>query len=283
MAATFSCNSFWYFSAPPFRFEHALNRTGGQFLHDAPFNDKVAFLIEIGKHLTIKALTCDTLVVILLSLTPPWLRCLPPDPSSPPASQHQHSLTGQCRWLAGPCLPLPGSAASLVSSSLEWSAAETCWRKKLCVCEKERERVCVYEEEGRGGAPQGKNQRTATRPPGGLRWWSDTGYLSTRGGWLSPGARCRRVNEVDAALLHLEGRTHGRGGRWGAAGWRVEEGGSRWGCMHTAAAAGREMRGQRCGAVRGSTELAPNMKPFFFLTVFLLWASLSCQAHSLRI
>lgn len=34
-------------------------------------------------------------------------------------------------------------------------------------------------------------------------------YPSTRDGWLSPGARCRRVNEVDAALLHLEGRTHG--------------------------------------------------------------------------
>lgn len=40
------------------------------------------------------------------------------------------------------------------------------------------------------------------------------GYLFTRGGWLSHRAADRRVNEVDAALLHLEGRTHGRGGRW---------------------------------------------------------------------
>lgn len=29
---------------------------------------------------------------------------------------------------------------------------------------------------------------------------------------------CRRVDEVDAALLHVEGRTNGRGGRWVAAG-----------------------------------------------------------------
>ena len=195
----------------------------------------------------------------MTALPPSW-PLLPS--SSPPASQHQHSLTGQCRWLAGPCLPLPGSAASLVSSSLEWSAAETCWRKKLCVCEKERERECVsMRRRGEGGHRRERTnaqQHDRRAGCGGGRTPvicrpEAAGSLPELGvgEWMRLMLLC--CTWKDERMGEEEGEEPLGGG------WR-KEGAAGGACI-------RRRRGGRCGdsgAVRGSTEMAPNIKPFFY-------------------
>lgn len=72
----------------------------------------------------------------------------------------------------------------------------------------------------------------------------------------------------DERMGEEEGEEPRGGGREGAAGGA---------CI-------RRRRGGRCGdsgAVRGSTETGSKHEASF--TVFLLWASFSCQSHSLRI
>lgn len=136
--------------------------------------------------------TCSYLVVTMVA----FLRRLPPPtplPSVPPPPDFIKQgvfVVGQPRFLR-------------TARQLHWSAP--------LLNEAPQKRAGSGQKEAVWAAA-GSDRRAATRPPGALRCVSvNTVYPSTRGSWLSPGAP--RVNEVDAALLHLEGRTHGRGGR----------------------------------------------------------------------
>lgn len=74
--------------------------------------------------------TCSYLVVTMVD----FCAVSPHLPLSPPSLLHQTLLSRACLWLASPLFPPHCSAASLVSASLEWSAAETCRQRAEGSC-----------------------------------------------------------------------------------------------------------------------------------------------------